>query len=164
MPVTDIKQLFNYENNVELATQAILAAGGYHDAFIQGSTEKLPASRIEITFATGEATNEAVIANGDHVYDTFTGRLSLRIVSNRARNQPSLLAGVSRLHEEWCAGVRSLLQERVNPFTTANLPYYKIHTIRPLATLRDLDPMWMEDYTRLDYHIELGVRSDAWPI
>jgi hypothetical protein len=166
MPATDIKQLFNFENNFERAVESILTAGGIDSAstFIQGANETLPESRIEITFAAGEATNQAALqTTGEMVYDFFSARLTLRIVTVRPDAQPSIIPGVMSLHEAWCATVRSLLQERVVPFTLTNLPYYGVQTIRPIATQRDLDPRWLEDFTRLDFLVEFGIRSDAWP-
>lgn len=170
MAATSQIQIYNFENNFEQAVQSILEAGGYHDSYIQGASGELPASRFEITAALGDALNEAVLLNGDHVYDFYSLRLSLRIVTIRPDTQPSLLAGVSSLHEEWCAAVRVLLQERRSPFRPAGvepaasvLPYYDVKTIRPLPTVRDLDPRWMEDFSRLEFHIEFGIRPDAWP-
>lgn len=162
MTATSNKQVFNFDNNFERAVQSVLAAAGYNDAFISGVSAELPPSRIEISFAAGEALNEAELANGDRVYDFFSGRLTIRIVTFRPDDQPSLLAGVSTLHSEFSAGVRVALQERAAPFTTANLPYYAVKTIRPLATSRGLDAKWLEDYTQLEFEVQFGVRSDAW--
>ena len=156
-------QIYNFENNFERAVQSILSAAGYLDTFIQGASASLPASRIEITFACGEAINQAVLENRDLVYDFFNARLTLRIVTVRPDDQPSLVAGVSALHEEWVANVRALLEERASPFTASNLPFYTVKTIRQLSTARDLDPRWLEDYTRLDFLVQFGIKSDAWP-
>src|SRR5688572_15340132 len=83
MPAQSEKQLFNFENNFERAAAARLAANGYHAAFIQGASAELPSSRIEVTFATGEALNEAILPNGDPVYDFCSGRLTVRVVTVR---------------------------------------------------------------------------------
>lgn len=85
-------------------------------------------------------------------------------MTERPSDQPSLIPGVSSLHEEWCAGVRAALQERNQPFNRTTLPFYSVQTIRPQGTQRDLDPRWLEDYTRLDYLVQFGIRSDAWPV
>ena len=163
MPASNIKQVLNFDNNIEAATRGVLVAGGYGDSFIAGIEQELPPSRIEIMFQTGEAMNEAILPSGQHVYDFYAGLLTVRIVTFRPDDQPSLLAGVSTLHSEWAAGVRALLQERATPFTEANLPYYAVKTIRPRGTIRDLDAKWLEDYTRLEFSLEFGIRSDAWP-
>lgn len=163
MPATDTKQIFNFENAFERATRAVLQAAGYEDTFIQGANQTLPESRIEVMFSTGEAINEAVLENSDHVYDFFSGILSVRIVTVRPEDQASLISGVGDLHSEWAAGVRVALQERVSPYTTSNLPWLAVKTIRPRATTRDLDPRFLEDYTRLDFYVEFGIRSTAWP-
>lgn len=165
MAATSEKQIYNFENAIERAVEGVLKAAGYADTFIQGANATLPESRIEVMFATGDAINEAVypLDSDKTVYDFFNGRLTLRIVTVRPDTQASLLAGVSTLHEEWAAGVRVALQERNSPFTTTNLPYLTVKTIRPLGTTRDLDPRWLEDFTRLDYLVQFGIRSDAWP-
>jgi len=163
MPAADVKQILNFENAIELATQSILQAAGFHDSFIQGGNATLPPSRIEIIFATGEAMNEAALPNGDHVYDFFNGVLTVRIVTVRPDDLPSLLPGVSDLHAQWAAGVRAALQERLSPYTTSNLPWLAVKTIRPRATTRDLDPRWLEDFTKLEFYVEFGIRSTAWP-
>ena len=164
MPATSEKQVFNFDNNFEQAARAVLVAGGYADAFIEGAqSADLPPSRIEVSFAAGEALNEAALLNGDHVYDYYSGRLTLRVVTFRPEDQPSPIAGVSNLHSEWSAAVRYLFQERRAPFNSVNLPFYSVQAIRPLATTRDLDPKWLEDYTRLEFAVEFGIRADAWP-
>jgi hypothetical protein len=163
MPATDQKQVFNFENNFEIAVAGVLMAGGYGDAFIAGVDNALPASRLEVTFETGDAMNEGALPSGEHVYDFYSGKLSVRIVTFRPETQPSLLPGVSSLHCEWAAGVRTLLQERREPFTSANLPYYTVRTIRPRSTRRELDAKWLEDYTQLEFLVEFGIRPDAWP-
>lgn len=164
MPAQDKKQVFNFENNFERAAQSALAAAGYNEAFIEGGKSELPPSRLEVSFTVGEALNESTLENGDRVYDYFSGRLSVRIVTFRPEDQPSLLPGVSTLHSEWAAGVRAAMQERAAPFTRDNLPLYTVTTIRPLGSARDLDPRWLEDFTRLDFHVEFGIRPDAWPV
>jgi hypothetical protein len=163
MPATSTTQIYAFEHNIETAVQGLLQSNGLLDTFIQGADASLPESRIEVTFATGEAINEAVLTNRQQVYDFFNGRLTLRIVTVRPVDQPSLVAGVAKLHEEWSARVRALLEERASPFTTTNLPYYTVETIRPLGTVRDLDPRWLEDYTTLTFLFQFGIRSDAWP-
>lgn len=167
MPATSEKQIFNFENAIERATESILKAGGYADTFIQGANATLPESRIEVMFATGEAINEACYPldpTGEKtIYDFYNGRLTVRIVTVRPETQASLLVGVSTLHEEWAAGVRVLLQERLAPFNTTNLPYLAVKTIKPAGTTRDLDPRWLEDFTRLDFLVQFGIKSDAWP-
>jgi hypothetical protein len=164
MAATSEKQIYNFENAIERATESVLSAAGL-PALIQGGNETLPESRVEIVFAAGQAINTALypLDPDQEIYDFYEGRLTLRIVTVRPETQPSLLSGVSTLHEEWAAAVRVALQERVNPFTTANLPYLAVKTIRPIGTVRDLDVRWLEDYTRLEYLVQFGIRSDAWP-
>lgn len=165
MPATDERQIYNFEEAIERAAQSVLAAAGYDATYIQGQRDSLPPSRIEITFATGQALNEAVhpLDPTATVYDFFDGRLVFRIVTERPEAQSSLLSGVATLHEQWAAGVRALFQERRSPFTTTNLPYLAVKTIRPIGTVRDLDPRWLEDYTRVEFLVQFGIRSDAWP-
>ena len=165
MPATSELQLFNFERNFEVAVESILEGAGYLNAFIEQSNATLPESRIEISFACGEAMNQALypLDPSQEVYDFFSGQLALRVVTVRPDDKPSLIPGVGKLHEEWSAAVRMLLQERREPFTTTNLPYYAVKTIRPQTTGRDFDPRWMEDFTRLNFAIEFGIRSDAWP-
>lgn len=164
MPATSELQIYAFESAIERATASVLNAAGYADTFVQGANATLPESRLEITFATGDAINEtAHPTQSGHVYDFFDGRLVIRIVTVRPEDRPAMIAGVMSLHEEWAAGVRVALQERNSPFTTTNLPYLTIKTIRPAGTTRDLDPRWLEDYTRLEFFVQFGIRSDAWP-
>lgn len=165
MAATSEIQLFNFEYNFERAVESILEGAGYLSTYIQGASATLPESRIEVTFATGAALNEAIypLDPAQEIYDFFDGRLSLRIVTVRPMDRPSLIPGVGKLHEEWAAGVRVQMQERLSPFTSANLPYYAVKTIRPQSCQRDFDPRWVEDFTRLDFLVQFGIRSDAWP-
>lgn len=164
MAASNERQIYNFENAIERATESVLSAAGL-PALIQGGNDSLPESRVEIIFAAGQALNEAIypLDPDQQIYDFYDGRLTLRIVTVRPEAQPSLLPGVSTLHEEWSAAVRVALQERKSPFTTSNLPYLAVKTIRPIATTRDLDVRWLEDYTRLEFLVQFGIRSDAWP-
>lgn len=164
MPAQSEKQVYAFEGNFELATRAVLQAAGYNETLIQGMNVSLPPTRIEVIFALGEALNEAVLLNEDKIYDYFNARLVLRICTERTMDKPSLIDGVLNLHEEWAAGVRTALQERKKPFNETNLPYYHVNTIRPTGSQRDFDVRFLEDYTRLEYLIEFGIRSDAWPL
>lgn len=163
MPATDKVQIYAFESNFEKAVQSVLHTAGLLDSYVQGADVTLPESRIEITFESGEAINQAIMTDRSLVYDFFDGRLTLRIVTERPIEQRSLIPGVANLHEEWCARVRALFEERAGPFTTTNLPHYTVRMIRPVGTQRDLDPKWLEDFTRLEFQVQFGIRSDAWP-
>jgi hypothetical protein len=163
MPATSLKQIYNFEGPFQRAFKEVMEAAGYGNVFLERSLETLPQSRIEPIFAGGNAINEEVRPDGTHVYDFFEGRLAVRIVTDRPDNQPSIIPGVMDLHEEYAAAVRAEMEERRNPFNETNLPFYAVKTIRPLATTRDMDPRWMEDYTRLEFFVQFGIRSDQWP-
>lgn len=163
MPAQDEKQLFNFNENFQRAVKSILATAGYHDAFIERSNQELPESRIEVSFALGEALNECARPDGSHEYDYFAGRLALRIVTFRPMEQPSLLPGVDSLHSEWAAAVLALMRLSKRPFTAENLPFYTVNTLRPLGTTADMETQWLQDFTRIEFAVEFGIRSDAWP-
>jgi hypothetical protein len=170
MPASDLKQIYNFANNFERAGEAILEAAGLV-ALIQGANETLPRSRVEVVFQRGEPLNEAILPDGTVVYDYWSGTLTFRIVTERPETQSSLLPGVSSLHEEWAATVLSTFRQKWNPetelystpFNSTNLPYYTVKKLRPGTEARDLDPRWLEDFTRHPYFVEFGIRSDAWP-
>lgn len=164
MPATDLKQIYNFEGAFQRVARDIMQAAGYADTFIEQANDTLPESRLEITFACGNAINESALDDGSHVYDFFEGRLAVRIVTVRPSDSSSLIPGVATLHEEWSAAVRSLFEERQAKFNETNLPLYAVKTIRPLATTRDLDPRWLEDFTRLEFFVQFGIRSYAWPV
>lgn len=162
MAATSKIQIYAFESNFERAVEQVLDAAGV-PAYVEKNSESLPATHVAITFASGEAINLAVLPNHEEVYDFFNARLTLQITTERPEDQPSLISGVASLHEEFAARVRAALEERANPFTTANLPYYAVKTIRQLGTARDIDPRWLVDYTRIEFLVQFGIRSDAWP-
>jgi hypothetical protein len=166
MPAESELQLYAFEGNFELATRTVLNAAGLSDVLIERANITLPESRIEVTFAAGDAINEFTRLDGRKDWDFFSNcRLSLRIVTVRTADQPAnLLPGVIDLHETWAAGVRVALQESRFPFNAETLPFYSVQTLRPAGSARDLDARFMEDFTRLDYFIEFGIRSNAWPL
>lgn len=170
MPAVSKKQLYNFGNNFERAAESIIEAAGI-PALIQGANATLPPSRVEVIFQRGAPLNQGLRPNGDLVYDYFSGVLSLRIVTVRPDTQPSLISGVSSLHEEFAATLMELFEETklsstneyITAFTSANLPFYKVLKLQPQTETRDLDPRWLEDFTRHTYLVEFGIRSDAWP-
>ena len=164
MPAQSKKQVYAFEDAFETAAAGVMKAAGFYDSLISGANETLPESRIEIMFVLGETLNEAVLINGQHVYDYFNASLRLKLVTVRPRDQPSLLPGVSNLHAEWLGGIRTAFEERVRPFNETNLPWYKVNTIRSSGSARDFDARWFEDFSTLSFLIEFGIRSDAWPL
>ncbi len=163
MPATSKKQIYNFEGPFQRAFEGVMNAAGYGQTFVERSMETLPPSRIEVMFSAGAAINQETLADGSHVYDFYDGSLVVRIVTERPSNSPSLIDGVKDLHEEWAAAVRASMEERLTPFNATNLPYYSVQTIRPLATTRDLYPRWLEDFTRLEFFVQFGIRSYEWP-
>lgn len=166
MPAQSLLQLFAIESAIEAATREILAEAGLHDTYLTQATATLPDSYIEITAMLGAATNQGVrLVHDVEVldYDFFEASLVLRIVTRRGGDQPVLLPGVASLHEAWAAGVRVALREASHPYTEARLPWHAVKTIRPLPTTRDLDPDFMLDFTRLEFRLDVGIRSQSWP-
>jgi hypothetical protein len=162
MPASSTKELFAFENHFERAVESILKAAGYPAVFTTAAQGVLPESRLEVTFSLGDTLNEHTLDSGQRVYDYFNASLQIRVCTERPADRPSLIPGVARLHEEFCAGVRAALEERDDPFDGL-LPYYEVRTIRPRPTSRGLDTRWLEDFTQLEFLVEFGIRSDAWP-
>lgn len=169
MPAENLTQLFAFESAIEAATRSILQAAGLPDTYVSQGTDNLPPAYIEVTFSPGPAINQAVRLVGTESvetldYDFYDGQLTLRIVTPRTDDQPVLPAGVATMHESWAAGVRVALREAAAPFTEARLPYHAVKTIRPLGTERGLEPPpILQDFTRLDFALQFGIRSTAWP-
>lgn len=166
---TDLVQLFAFESALEAATRSILQAAGLPDTYVTQSNAELPPSYIEVTVQPGSGINEAVRTVGTDStqvfdYDFYDATLTLRIVTQRTDDQPVLPSGVATQHEAWAAGVRVALREAANPYTEARLPYHAVKTIRPLGTERGLEPPpFLQDFTRLDFALQFGIRSTAWP-
>lgn len=164
MPAPSTKQIYNFKGNLVAAVRTILVAAGWDEVRLERETAKLKqAIRQEISFDLGEAQNEAVLPDGSHVYDFYPGRLRIRITSARRPDQASALAGVRDLHDQFVCEALDALEERKAPFTTDNLPYYAVKTIRPLGTRSDLDLQFLEDFTDVEFFLEFGIRSTAWP-
>lgn len=162
MAATDLKQLYNFKGAFCAATKSVLEAAGLNSVLIERSNESLPASRVEVTFDVGEASNTAVI-NDSLVYDYFTGcRLTIRLVTDRPEDQSSAIPGVVTLHDLFCASVYAALEERLTPFA-AHLPYYTVNKCRPLAATSGLTARWLEDYTEIPFEVWFGIKGDAWP-
>ncbi len=119
-------------------------------------------ARKEISFDLGEALNEEVLINGKHVYDFFSARLRVRIVTSRRQAAP--VPEIVDLHDSFVADTLDLLAEEKRPFTEELLPYYAVKTLRPLGTKSDLDIIDREDFTDIDFALQFGIRSTAWPL
>lgn len=165
MPATSTKHIYNFKGNFAAATAALLATYGWSDAYIERESRRLKAAvRQEITFHLGEAINEAALADGSHVYDFYAARLLVRIVTARRENQSSPDSALRNLHDQYVAETLDALEERKNPFTEELLPYYAVKTIRPLGTRSDLDLTFFEDHTEIEFALQFGIRSTAWPV
>lgn len=164
MSAPSTKQIYNFKGNFVAATKSILEATGMTDVYLERTLSALKSNaRKEITFELGEAINESALPNGEHVYDFFAARLRIRIVTARRADQSSPVAEIRDLHDQFTCEVLAAFEEREAPFTTSNLPYYAVKTIRPLGTRSDLDLTFLEDFTDIDFEIQFGIRSDAWP-
>lgn len=157
------KQVYDFKGQFNAAASSIISAAGL-TAQIERSNSTLPAApgRTEISFDLGEAANQAAIA-GDVVYDFYQGcRLGIRLCTVRPLDQRSALPGILTLHDEFCATMFAVLEERLYPFHPF-LPYYQVNMIRPRGTSSGLDPRFMEDWTLITFEIWFGIRPSAWP-
>lgn len=160
------KQLFNFKGNFKEACLAINDAAGLTDSYLERSTEFVKQkARIEINFDLGEAMNQEVLQpGGQTVYDFFNARLRHRVCTARREDQVTAVAGIRDIHDEFVSTLLATYEERLAPFTEALLPYYAVKTIRPLGTRSDLNIAFWEDFTDVEFLIEFGIRSTAWPV
>lgn len=158
------KQVYNFKGNIKSAAQAIIVAAGITDAYLERTNAFIKQNaRVEVSFDLGEATNQEILPDQTYVYDWYSGRLRIRIVTARRQNQTSAVPEVRDIHDEFTCTVLTAFEERLQPFTEALLPYYAVKTIRPLGTRSDLDLSYMEDYTDIEFLLEFGIRPGAWP-
>jgi hypothetical protein len=156
------KQVYNFKGNFNAAMQGIFAAAGI-TANIERANATLPTTGFDIAFDMGEAMNEQTLADGTSVYDFFQGnKLTARIYTERAEDKPSAIPGVATLHDEFCATVYAIMEERVGPFDPF-LPYYEVNMIKPRGTQSGLDPRFMIDWTTITFEVWFGIRPSAWP-
>jgi hypothetical protein len=166
MPAETTAQLLSIETAIEAATRTILDSAGLHENYLPRSADSLPRSYIEITATLGEAINQGIHASGDTQYldwDYYQALLQIRLLTERAPENPTLPTATSQLHTTWLGGVRAALLESTCPYTEALLPYHAINMIKPLNTTRDLEPNFLHDITTLEYQLQVGIRSEAWP-
>lgn len=162
MPTT--RQIRNFKANFRSATLAILTTAGITDVYLERSLAKLKkTARLEVTLDLGEALNEEVLPTGIHVYDFFAARLRIRVVTARGPLEFAPAHEAADLHEGFVADVLDLFAEEKAPFTAELLPYYTVKTLKPLGTKSDLDLVYGEDYTDVDFFMQFGIRSTAWP-
>lgn len=154
----------NFKGNFRAAVAGILATAGWTDVMLERSSARLKTSaRKEITFDLGEALNLETLDTGIRVYDFFSARLRVRIVTARRSDQTHGSDEARDLHESFVADALDLLAEDKSPFTAELLPYYTVKTLRPLGTKSDLDVLAMEDFTDVEFALEFGIRRGAWP-
>lgn len=155
----------NFKGHFRRATKSILEAGGWNASALERAMKVMQASvRQEITFDLGETMNEATLDSGTHVYDYFVARLRIRIVTSRRQNQSFAGDEARELHEKFVSQTLDLLAEEKKPFTEQLLPYYAVKTIRPMGTRSDFEILYFEDFTDVDFGLEFGIRSTAWPL
>lgn len=164
MPASSTRDLRNFKAHFRRATAAILVQAGVDQVALERALARLKTrARLEITFDLGEALNVATLPSGAHVYDFFAARLRIRVVTGRGQTQAAPLQEAADLHEQIASTVLDCMAEENSPYSAALLPYYSVKTIRPVGTRSDLDINYLEDYTDIDFHLEFGIRSDAWP-
>lgn len=161
----DTKAIYNFKGNFDKATCQVLSAAGCDALFLERGLKLLKLSgRIELTFDLGEALNTHTLPDGSQVYDYYNGRLRLRVLTARRQSASFPETGVREIHDQMVCGILDALEERKGPFTEVNLPWYKVNTIRPLGTRSDFNVIDFEDFTDVDFALEFGIRSTAWPV
>ncbi len=165
MPALTTRDLRNFKGHFRVAVRTILEAAGWSDVVLERASAKLrAAARKEIAFDLGGVLNEETLPTGTHVYDFFAARLRVRIVTARRTDESFPGADATDLHERFVSEALDLLAEEKNPFSEALLPYYAVKMIRPAGTRSDFDPIYFEDFTDVDFELQFGIRSSAWPV
>lgn len=158
------KQLYNFKGNFKAACLAINQAAGLDDSYLERTVRFVKQkARIEIYLDLGPAANTEERTDETLVYDYFSARLRLRVVTARREDQASALDEVRDIHDEFVCTLFAAYEERLQPFTEALLPYYKVNTIRPLGTRSDVDVAEWADFTDVEFLLEFGIRSTAFP-
>lgn len=107
--------------------------------------------------------NQETRDSGKRAYDYFSARLRCRVVTSRRQDQALAPDEARDLHETFVAAVLDTFAEEAAPFTEALLPYYAVKKIQPLGTKSDMNVIYFEDFTDVDFLLEFGIRASAWP-
>lgn len=161
---TNTAVIRNFKGNFRAATREILNTAGWTDVVLERSMARLKATaRKEVTFHLGQQANVETLPSGLQVADYFAARLRIRIVTSRRQDQSYPGDEAHELHENFVADALDIFAYEKAPYTEALLPYYAVKPLVTLGTNSDLDILHFEDFTDIDFAIEFGIRSTAWP-
>lgn len=157
MPAADIPTIYKFEDNIETAVVAILAAlTSPITAKKQRSDDTRSTPFSSVQFTTGEANpgHEYACPDGKDRDVNYSGALSITIYTDRNRNASSHVTLVSQ--------IRAAFSHR-DLFTTTNLPYYRIWNIRPTGTSLGVTEDDKIDVTTLSWEVGFEILTTAWP-
>lgn len=152
----NLSTLYQFEKNIETGVNAILAARGL-TAVRQRATGTLSTPRVEtkLTISGNKTDHVGTLKNGQRRWDTWTGELHFKIVTNRINSESS--------HASYCGTVREVMHSIDN----LNLPDWPLTYYGVLQTLEGSGDPSVEagenqDITEIRFGLTWNVLKEAW--
>lgn len=168
-----LEALFDTQAIVESAFAAYLTTNGL-SGYVSRGLEDMPDARIIVTYepgaSTGHQATQTTSKTGWPELDWFSGRLTLEVQTERAKDTVSPDPAIPKRHDYWVARLKTLiLRGAINGtltgITELSVPYHRIviqgFAGQVVAASNDAsEPM---DVTALGYDLQLQILADAWP-
>jgi hypothetical protein len=176
MSALDHIPLYDYETAIEAAVQTILVAADI-PTYASFSPAELdpprPRPRVEIELQTGAATGHRSTSTEVYRPDSFTGTLSLTVITNTSdeisSTEEPINAG-ARAHAQFralvryhCGGIETTLTDDANAGDTM-LPYHSVNRFIEAGTSPTINTENGLLASQLNWEIHFNIRPEAWPV
>ena len=156
MAAPDNQTLYAFSKNFDSCFKSILEANRITPVYVQGSKEKLKATRVEVQFTvTGELGHYARNAEGKWVPDAWNGSLKLTITADRTKNGTFV--------DDTKAVVSGIFACWKDQFTDGNLPYYTVVSFKDAGATPSIQTDKDRDIAIMMFTVRFNIRKSAWP-
>jgi hypothetical protein len=164
MPAQSEIELFNFHEAFQAAAHGVLDGIGV-PTLQQMSKASRAKSLAVATFQLGPATDDmSFIDPTNQDYYRFSNcELAVELYWPRDDNEPLNPETAAQMSYQ-AAQIRNAFREYKRPFTSANLPYYDVISIRPNGEQFGTEDRMNRDLLTMRWSVDFTIRPDAWPV
>lgn len=155
MPAT-LENLYDIQTYVESASAAIISNEGIGRVHTSRGAEVDITPRIECVFRLGQAGNHYQIINDIPRFDTFTGNLSLTIVTDR-----EVTAGNHSIYQSKI--LNALKDKEVYNSGSFAMPYHQVQWLAVNSIGPTVEGDKNLDLSGISYDMRINISATQWP-
>ena len=158
----DLGTLLDYETHINASIDALLVAEGITPSK-QRDSDELATPRTEVSFSFGGMRPNSVttLKNGKEVEHNFDGTLTVKVITNRGKNNASHGANRGKAR----AAISDFDRTINNTETAAiHLDYYTIMSVLETSSSYETDEEGNLDTTEINFDMSVQIYPESFPL